>query len=71
MSDPLDPCECATCGRMHRSLGKPPWALTHDELCRLSRVFNQGANLNGNRDFRINEWLKRLIAAAALPEEQS
>lgn len=58
-------CECPACGRLHRHLGTPPWALSHEDLCRLSRVFN-GAPTTGNlgQDGRINEWLKRHIAAA-------
>jgi hypothetical protein len=50
---------------MHRHLGKPPWALSHDDLCRLSRVFGfGGSNLGTSQDQRINEWLKRMIGSA-------
>jgi hypothetical protein len=54
-------CECLTCGRMHRHLGRPPWVLSHDEACRLSRIFNQTSDLRTSDDRRINEWLKILI----------
>lgn len=37
--------------------------LSHDDLCRLSRAFNQIANLADPQDYRINEALKRRIAA--------
>lgn len=37
--------------------------LSHDDLCRLSRAFNQSANLADPQDYRINEALKRRIAA--------
>jgi len=37
--------------------------LNHDDLCRLSCAFNQIANLNDQQDYRINEALKRRIAA--------
>jgi hypothetical protein len=54
-------CECLMCGRMHPRLGQPPWALRHDEACRLSRIFNQASDLRTSDDRRINEWLKVLI----------
>lgn len=57
-------CECLSCGRSHRRLGTPPWALGHDEACRLSVVFNEGANLHRTQDVAINDWLKRVIVAA-------
>jgi hypothetical protein len=39
--------------------------LSHDDLCRLSRSFNENANLAiGSQDYRINEWLKNLLAGA-------
>ncbi len=37
--------------------------LDHNDLCRLSRAFNQVANLADPQDVRINEGLKRRIAA--------
>ena len=58
-------CQCFMCGRSHRTLGHPPWALSHTEVCRLSRLFNEKANLSAHDDLRINEWLKRLITDAA------
>ena len=57
-------CECATCGRMHRPLGRPPWALSSDDLQHLSRSFK--TDYRTTQDIRINEWLKRMIAAAIL-----
>jgi hypothetical protein len=60
-----DLCECLTCGRQHKSLGfgSPPWAINHDDACRLSRGFNETADLRRAQDLRINEWLKRLIGS--------
>ena len=55
-------CECIKCGRLHQPLGNPPWALSHDDLTRLSRQFN--TDYRTAQDQRINEWLKRLIADA-------
>ena len=50
---------CPVCngdgGRMHHHLGTPPWALSHDDLCFLSRTFNAGANLGRSQDVRIND----------------
>ena len=43
----------------------PSSRLPHDDLCRLSRMFNEGADLSVARDRRINEWLKKLITEAA------
>lgn len=40
-------------------------ALSHADWCRLSRGFNDTANLGNTQDFRINEWLKRNIRRAA------
>lgn len=40
-------------------------SLSHDDLCRLSRVFNVGANLANANDHLINEWLKQAISDAA------
>lgn len=57
-----EPCECLACGRMHRKLGQPPWALSHEDACRLSRLFNERANLSLVQDQKINEWLKLVIA---------
>jgi hypothetical protein len=39
--------------------------LSHDDLCRLSRAFNDGCNLRLEQDQRINEWLKARISEAA------
>lgn len=38
----------------------PP--ISHDDACRLSRVFNAGADLRLASDDRINTWLKGLVA---------
>jgi hypothetical protein len=38
--------------------------LSHDDLCRLSRAFNEVAHLGDSQDYRINEWLKERIAHA-------
>lgn len=62
---PGEMCQCFMCGRTHRTLGHPPWAISHQELCRLSRAFNEVARLDQSDDLRINEWLKRLITDAA------
>ena len=64
MGEERELCECARCGRQHRKLGSPPWALSHDDLCRLSRAFNEAGNLFSPQDRKINEWLKIQIAAA-------
>jgi hypothetical protein len=37
-------------------------SLSHDDLCRLSRSFNEKADLADSQDYRINEWLKTMIA---------
>lgn len=64
MSEDREMCECPRCGKSHWKLGTPPGALSHDDFCRLSRVFNAGANAAaGTQDDRINDWLKRQIAA--------
>jgi hypothetical protein len=47
---------------MHRHLGTPPWALSHDDLCHLSSRFGFSVDLRTPQDQRINEWLKRMIA---------
>lgn len=52
-------CECTKCGRLHKRLGTPPWALSHDDLTRLSRNFL--TDYRSTQDQRINDWLKRLI----------
>lgn len=42
----------------------PPdgWAgPTYEDACRLSRAFNQSANLRDDQDRRINEWITTLI----------
>lgn len=59
-----DLCECPCCGRMHRHLGTPPWALSHDDLCRLSRLFGFAGDIRTSQDYRINEWLKRMIGTS-------
>lgn len=56
-------CECVTCGRMHRRLGEPPWAITHAELCSLSRAWGKHTDYRTSSDVRVNEWLKKQIAA--------
>ena len=38
--------------------------LSHDDLCRLSRLFNVNGRLDRPQDARINEWLKAKIAIA-------
>lgn len=62
-------CHCPRCGRSHWKLGTPPAALTHDDVCRLSRAFNMVAAINDAQDYRINEWLKVRIAEARLDGE--
>ncbi len=42
--------------------------LTHADACRLSRAFNEVANLGNSQDRAINEWLKSVIAAAKATE---
>lgn len=67
-------CECILCGRLHRKLGVPPWYLNHGDLCRLSRAFNDSANLALTQDYRINEWLKKLLeihSSTNVPQVQS
>lgn len=61
---PDDLCECLSCGRMHRHLGHPPWAISHEDACRLSRLFNERANLSLVQDQKINDWLKRVISGS-------
>ena len=51
-------CECPICGRNHRRLGTPPWAISREDVDRLSRVFNAGVRLDTRQDTEINEWLK-------------
>lgn len=63
-----EPCECPRCGRQHLHLGVPPWALSYEDFCELSRLFNQTAGLKISQHYRINEWLKREIAAALEPK---
>lgn len=60
----MSDCECVKCGRLHKRLGTPPWALSHADLCRLSRQFL--TDYRTEQDQRINDWLKRLIADAAI-----
>lgn len=45
---------------MARTIELPP--ITAKDAQRLSRVFNQGADLRLSSDDRINAWLKDLIA---------
>ncbi len=52
-------CECIQCGRLHKPLGIPPWALSQADLAHLSRSFN--TDYRTAQDQRINEWLKHLI----------
>ena len=47
------------------ALGEVP---DHDALCHLSRVFCMVAGPSTQQESRINEWLKGLIARAALGE---
>lgn len=56
-----DLCECIHCGRSHRHLGTPPWALGLPELYRLSRTFNTQSDLRTATDQKINDWLMQLI----------
>jgi hypothetical protein len=42
-----------------------PDELLHEDWCRLSRLFNETADLRHAQDGRINEWLKRKIAKSA------
>lgn len=54
-------------------LGWRPWAsktqnpeqpaISYEDVCRLSRFFNEVASLGNPQDERINEWLKAQIAA--------
>lgn len=44
--------------------------ISHDDICRLSRVFNAGADLGRTQDCRINEWLKLQIAARCKKEKR-
>ncbi len=46
------------------TVSTPAWTLSFDDACRLSRVFNEGANLGRTQDRDINEWLKKLIVSA-------
>ncbi len=48
----------------HTTVSTPAWTLSYDDACRLSRVFNEGANLGRTQDRDINEWLKKLIVSA-------
>ncbi len=42
--------------------------LRHEDLCRLSRAFNEVANLHVAQDTRINEWLKTQIENVAMAQ---
>lgn len=65
-----DLCECVICGRMHRRLGNPPYALSHKQICRLSVLFQRGgADLSINsEDYKINEFLKGLLTQTQASE---
>lgn len=39
-------------------------AISHEDACRLSRVFCAASDLRTSQDQRINEWLKAVIAGA-------
>lgn len=41
-----------------------PDTLSHSDLCLLSRSFNEKHSSPNGAEYRINEWLKRQIAAA-------
>lgn len=43
-------------------------SITHADACRLSRAFNESANLASSQDRAINEWLKAVIVAAKAAE---
>ena len=53
----------------YRRQGPP--ALSLDDVCRLSRVFNDGCELAAPQDRRINDWLKNAIANARMAERRS
>jgi len=38
--------------------------VSYDDICKLSRSFNENCNLQTAQDQRINEWLKEQIALA-------
>lgn len=44
--------------------------LTHELICRLSRVFNGWGNAGTDADHKINEWLKYQISLRFKPEEK-
>ncbi len=46
------------------AVGKLLPEISHDDICRLSRSFNENARLDTPQDYRINEWLKTRIAAS-------
>ena len=58
-----DLCQCQQCGRMF-SPNVPTSKLSHLDACRLSRLFNNVANLGNAQDYRINDWLKTIIAGS-------
>lgn len=43
--------------------------LSHDDLCRLARLFGDGCNLRLMQDYRINEWLKDRLTEAKRRQE--
>lgn len=45
---------------------KEVFSISHSDFCRLSRAFNEAANLRDANDRRINEWLKAMISSAQL-----
>lgn len=64
--------DTSSLGRSGVALGTATPHLTHADACRLSRAFNQTADLRTDEDRRINDWLKELIAhAAPIPLEDT
>jgi hypothetical protein len=53
---------------MHREAAKMPWALSYADACRLSRLFNETANLSFSQDQNINEWLKHVLRVTRAKE---
>jgi hypothetical protein len=72
--DRESPCDCPTACVYLRREGQDDeiaikhgreaafYGLAHDDLARLSRAFNEVANLAVPQDSRINEWLKQRLA---------
>ena len=59
-----DICECQTCGRMHRHLGNPPWALSYVDMQRLAIAFCGTPEMRTTQGLRISQWLRRMIAVS-------